>query len=109
MNQDRRHDDSKLNYIMELMSTNHESTVSMIMGNRRHSDAKFSELIKRMDSEIPEGHGIYHRKLIEEAARRQAMQDAIKHKVLGWIAVGILSAMTVAFTDVWSWLRSHIK
>lgn len=106
MQDERRSEDSKLNAIMELMSVQHGATLSMMAQNREHFTRRLDDLGTRFDSEIPDGHGVYHAELIASAARQQAFREAVKHRVGGWAAVGVLAALA-AWS--WDWITSHYK
>jgi len=85
---------------MDMMTAHHTTTIGLLNQNRAHSDQRFEDLVSRFDREIPDGHGVYHRKLIEEAARRQALRDAMRHKVMVWVLGAVLTAVSAYFADV---------
>lgn len=106
MTEERRHDASKLDSLATMMAQHHASMQETLAVNREFFTHKTAAIIDRLDSEIPEGHGEYHRKLIASAARRQSLHDAIAHKVAGWAAVGALAALAAWG---WDWITSHFK
>jgi hypothetical protein len=96
--EDRRIDDSRMRAIMGLMNAQHETTRTMIGDTRTHLDGKIDFLASQFKSEIPNGHGDYHRKLIEDAARRQARIEAAAHGGIRWavgIGLGVLAAWSL--------------
>lgn len=99
--QDRRSDDGRLASLMDTMNTHHGTMVSLLNSNREHFDQRVNDLVSRFDKEVPDGHGVYHRKLIEEAARRQALQDAMRHKVLTWVLGAVLTALSAYAAGAW--------
>lgn len=103
LNQDRRADDGRLSSLMDTMNMHHRTMVTLLTQNKDHLDQRVNDLVSRFDREIPEGHGMYHRKLIEEAAKRQAMRDAMRHKVLVWAVGAILTAVSAYFTGLGQW------
>lgn len=93
--EDRRSDDGQMRTIIHLMNSQHETTRAMIGDTREHLEAKIDFLSTQFKDEIPTGHGVYHRRLIEDAARRQARIDAAQQGGIRWaagIALGVLAA-----------------
>lgn len=99
--QDRRSDDGRLASLMDTMNMHHHTMVALLTQNKEHFDQRVNDLASQFAKEIPEGHGIYHRKLIEEAARRQALRDAMRHKVLAWVVGAILASVSAYASGIW--------
>lgn len=104
--QERRQNDSQFGALLDLMSTHHRTMVSMLDQNREHMDQKLETLTTRFDEEIPLGHGIYHRKLIEETARRQALRDAMRNRVAAWALGTLLTIVSGYWIGAGKWVSN---
>ena len=91
-------DDSRMKTVMDMMSSQHETTRQMIDLRSRHIDEKLDFLSTQFKDEIPSGHGEYHRKLIEVAARRQGRIDAAHQGGIRW-AAGFALAILAAWAS----------